>query len=202
MPKSPHPGHQSLWTSVAKSEGFRICSRATGQHRPSLRFPAEDRLDGVVQLRVRHRAAVVLHDEVSHLDARMLPDDSGELRPEIHLDPDSPFRFREVREYLRRRERIDQPNMEVADFHALRPEPPKTGGPGDHFRGVAVREPPTDHIPPRHLAPDREVEGQQAVSDALLQVPRGEYDPRAPAVARMEREPQVALLVASRHSGA
>src|SRR5947209_16256465 len=65
IPKSPHPGHQSLWTSVAKSDGFRICSRATGQHRPLRRLLADDRLDRVVQLRVRHRAAVVLQDERS-----------------------------------------------------------------------------------------------------------------------------------------
>src|SRR5437016_12409348 len=72
IPKSPHPGHQAFWTSVAKCDGLRICSRATGQHRPLRRLLADDRLDRVVQLRVRHEAAGVLQDEMSHLDVGWL----------------------------------------------------------------------------------------------------------------------------------
>src|SRR2546428_3939942 len=315
MPKSPHPGHQSLWTSVAKSEGFRICSRATGQHRPLRGLPADDILDRVVQFRVGHRAAVVLQDEVGHLDAAVLSDDARELRPEVHLDPDPAFRFREVREDLRGRERVDQANMEVADLRALGPEsvqcvqeralrrPPahddggrvlrtevpqldvardflrrevelgepllhhripdhrvlrdvapllvlvagvpenrplltQEGARGDgtvaqveplvrivfgvtvvlegestpvdpeigevrnRRRGVAVRERLVDEMDDWHLVSVRVVEGQEPVADALLEVPRREENPRALAVARMEGEPEVALLVAARHPGA
>src|ERR1700704_4314028 len=85
MPKSPQPGHQSLWTSVAKSDGFRTCSSATGQHRPLLRLPAKDGTERVVQLGVRHRAAVVLQDHMGHLDSGLLPDDARELPSEGHL---------------------------------------------------------------------------------------------------------------------
>src|SRR2546428_6420441 len=309
MPKSPHPGHQSLWTSVAKSEGFRICSRATGQHRPLRGLPADDILDRVVQFRVGHRAAVVLQDEVGHLDAAVLSDDARELRPEVHLDPDPAFRFREVREDRRGRERVDQANMEVADLRALGPESvqcvqeralrrppahddggrvlrtevpqldvardflrrevelgepllhhrvphlrvlrdvspllvlvagvpedrplltqecagrdgtvaqveplvrivfgiavvledqgapvdPEIGEVRNRRRGVAVRERLVDEMDDWHLVSVRVVEGQQTVSDALLEVPRREENPRALAVARMEGEPEVALLVA------
>src|SRR5467141_1956623 len=113
IPKSPQPGHQSLWTSVAKSDGFRTCSSATGQHRPLLGLPTKDGAKRVVQLRVRHRPAVVLQDEMGHLDSGLLPDDARELPPEIHLDVDPAFRFRQDPGDFRDRERLDQTHMEV-----------------------------------------------------------------------------------------
>src|SRR5437016_3431645 len=122
MPKSPHPGHQSLWTSVAKSEGFRTCSSATGQHRPLGGLSLPHGPEGLVELRVRHRPAVVLQDEVRHRDPRVLADDAGELGAEIHLHRDAAPRLREEREHLRARERAHQANMQVADLRALGPQ--------------------------------------------------------------------------------
>src|SRR2546427_12867674 len=100
MPKSPQPGHQSLWTSVAKSAGFMTCSRATGQHRPLRRLSADHGLDCAVQLRVGHRSAVVLQDEMGHFHPRALAHDPDEMCTEAHLYSDLAFRLREKRNEL------------------------------------------------------------------------------------------------------
>src|SRR5436305_5820179 len=86
MTKSPHAGHQWLWTCVAESEGFRTCSSATGQHRPLGGLSLPHGPEGLVELRVRHRPAVVLQDEVRHRDPRVLADDAGELGAEIRSE--------------------------------------------------------------------------------------------------------------------
>src|SRR3989449_11083975 len=78
------------------------------------------------------------------------------------------------------------------------PVDPEIGEVRNRRRGVAVRERLVDEMDDWHLVSVRVVEGQQTVSDALLEVPRREENPRALAVARMEGEPEVALLVAGR----
>src|SRR2546422_7089760 len=78
------------------------------------------------------------------------------------------------------------------------PVDPEIGEVRNRRRGVAVRERLIDEMDDRHLVPVRVVEGQQPVPDALLEVPGRQENAGALAMARVEREPKVALLMAGR----
>src|SRR6266702_3829802 len=64
MPKSPHPGHQSLWTSVRRSESLSAMG---------------------------HRSPIVLYDLVVDVYHRLLRNDLGHLARIVLLDIDREF---------------------------------------------------------------------------------------------------------------
>src|SRR2546426_899578 len=122
IPKSPHPGHQSLWTSVWKSAGFNTVSGAMAQHLPLGGLADEDLTDGGVELRARHRAARELHDRVRDERSRVLADQAGEGRRVVHLHVDDPLpALQELRDVLGG-ERGEEPHLQEADLVALLPE--------------------------------------------------------------------------------
>src|SRR5438128_11729546 len=82
IPKSPHPGHQSLWTSVAKSATFRTGLNAIRQHLLPGGRPLRDVPEGGRELRARHRPPIVLEDLVGRLDPGLLPDEPAHVGAE------------------------------------------------------------------------------------------------------------------------
>src|SRR5438094_9952721 len=68
IPKSPHPGHQSLWTSVLRSESLSTMS----QHYPLVLCRVGDYLfDSLVDLVLGHWSAVELDYLVFDIDHRL-----------------------------------------------------------------------------------------------------------------------------------
>src|SRR2546428_6803390 len=90
MPKSPHPGHQSLCASVLSSESLSAMS----QDHLLGSIPFSDKLDSLVDLLRGHRAAIILHNVLVYGDARPLPDQTPELARVVHLDVDNLRRLR------------------------------------------------------------------------------------------------------------
>src|SRR2546425_1264535 len=119
IPKSPHPGHQSLCASVLSSESLS----ATGQDHLLGSIPFRDKLDSLVDLLRGHRAAVVLHDVLLYRDARPLPDQPPELTRVVHLDVDDLHRLREDLLDVLRGERMDQPDLEEVHYDSVLLEP-------------------------------------------------------------------------------
>src|SRR3989442_674018 len=93
MPKSPHPGHQSLCASVLSSESLSAMS----QDHPIWSVPFSDKFYSLVDLLRGHRAPVVLHYILLYGDACPLPDQPTELARVVHLDIDD---LRSLRENL------------------------------------------------------------------------------------------------------
>src|SRR5213593_467402 len=88
MPKSPQPGHQSLWTSVWKSAGFSRTSGAIAQHLPRRGLAVQDCRQTLVELVARHRTPLELHDAVRDRNPRVLADQPRQRGAVIHLDVD------------------------------------------------------------------------------------------------------------------
>src|SRR5208337_4717447 len=82
IPKSPHPGHQSLCAVVFRSESLS----AMFQHQFLGGVPLRDQLDRVVDLLGRHRPSVVLYDQLPDRDARPLAQYPNQLSRIVHLD--------------------------------------------------------------------------------------------------------------------
>src|SRR2546428_13983457 len=88
MPKSPQPGHQSLWTSVRRSESLS----AMGQHHSlvlcrGLDYP----FDALVDLVLGHRSPIVLYDLVLCVYHCLLRNDLGHLARIVLLHIDWEF---------------------------------------------------------------------------------------------------------------
>src|SRR3989454_3076806 len=116
MPKSPHPGHQSLCASVLSSESLSAMS----QHHSCGSLSFRDKLDSVVDLLRGHWATVVLHDILLYGDASLLPDQPPELPRVVHLDVNDLCRLRENLLDVLRGEGVDQSYLkEVRDDSVL-----------------------------------------------------------------------------------
>src|SRR5712664_2454660 len=93
MPKSPHPGHQSTWTSVLYSCSANFLGAAAAAasgmgHHDLLLLVGQGRPHALDDLVAREGPAVVLQDVVVEGDAGLLGDQGTELRRVIVLDQD------------------------------------------------------------------------------------------------------------------
>src|SRR5438132_6456520 len=91
MPKSPHPGHQSTWTSVlyccsANFLGAAAAAASGMGHHDLLLLFGERRPHTLDDLVARKGPAVVLEDVVVERHAGLLGDEGAELRRVIVLD--------------------------------------------------------------------------------------------------------------------
>src|SRR5438105_13445849 len=88
MPKSPHPGPQSTWTSVlyACSVNF-LASAVSGMRHHHFLFPlGQRRANTLDDLVAREGTSVVFEDVVVHDDAGVLGNQRAELRSVVVLD--------------------------------------------------------------------------------------------------------------------
>src|SRR5271157_2537838 len=120
IPKSPQPGHQSLCTVVFRSVNLS----ASFQHQPFRSLSVRDQPDGAVHFLAGHRPAVVLDDELLDRDAGPLSEDPNQLSGVVHLDPDDGLGPGEQVLDVLGRERIDEPDLEEVDLHAVFLQPP------------------------------------------------------------------------------
>src|SRR5438132_14257272 len=92
MPKSPHPGHQSTWTSVlycCRANFLGAAAAASGMgHHDLLLLLGQGRAHALDDLVARKWPAVVLQDVVVERDTRLLGNQGPQLGRVIVLDHD------------------------------------------------------------------------------------------------------------------
>src|SRR5271157_3291246 len=119
IPKSPQPGHQSLCTDVFRSVNLS----ASFQHQPFRSLSVRDQPDGAVHFLAGHRPSVVFDDELLDRDTGPLAHDSDQLAGVVHLDSYYGLGLREKVLDVLGRERIDEPDLEEVDLHAVLLQP-------------------------------------------------------------------------------
>src|SRR2546427_1969958 len=116
IPKSPQPGHQSLWTSVWKSAGLSSTSGAIAQHLPRRGLAVENRRQTLDELVARHRPPLELHDAVGDPDPCVLADEPRQRGTVVHLHVDNRLASsQEFRDRLRR-ERMEEAELEESNL--------------------------------------------------------------------------------------
>src|SRR5258708_38696323 len=114
MPKSPHPGHQSTWTSVLYSCSANFLGAAAAAasgmgHHDLLLLLGQGRPHALDDLVPRKGPAVVLQDVVVEGDTRLLGNEGAELRRVIVL---AQYRHPGVAQDRRHSIRRDRPHQD------------------------------------------------------------------------------------------